>query len=69
MNGVLTEMQVMAKIDEEMRARKLSQKALAERIGVSPSSVCLSLSGARPPTPRILKYFGFERTTLYRRAR
>lgn len=44
-----------------------SQKALAEKIQVTPSFLNDVLMGKRNPTGKILDYLGLEKVTIYRK--
>lgn len=44
-----------------------SQKGFAQKIGVSEQYLSDILKGRREPGPKILKWFGLERTVYYRR--
>lgn len=47
------------------RGTKGPQMKLAERIGMSPSTLRAIMSGERPPNDAILAFFGMERMTAY----
>ena len=62
----LTEERVLDMVRGAIHAEG-SQKAWAQRIGLSESYLSDVLNGRRDISPRILKYLDLERVTTYRR--
>ena len=60
----LTAAQVRAALRQEARAAG-SQKALAKRIGVSPTFLCDILNGRREPSGKPVAFLGLTREVRY----
>lgn len=51
------------------RGKSISQKELAQEIGVSPPFLNSILMGAREPQGKVLEFLGLERIVAYRYAK
>jgi transcriptional regulator with XRE-family HTH domain len=58
LSGFLTREEVLVRLRAALRAGE--QRALAERVGISPQHLCDLLRGRRDPAGKVLEYLGLE---------